>query len=529
MEKRVLLAIVLSIAVLVAYQYLFLPTMPPVNEEEVDPWAVEEEVDLINQAAIPVAPLALIPGVGIPHVERKVTIETDLYIAVLSSMGGTIESIELKKFYDKDGMPIVLKGDDLLPPLSLGADKGFQFARANFLLTRGRNIDLTAVAVDTTTLVFEYADGKHSIVRTFTFHNNSYGIDLRDEVSGLNSYWITLGNDFGIHEVADAFGVHTGPVILRGSDRMEFTAQKVVEPKSFIEGVRWIAQEDKYFFSAIVPKTQIKEARAWSKDDVAFVALKMDAGVINEYFIYAGPKERDRLREYGLGLEHMIDFGFFTIIALPLFWILKLFYSIFNNYGIAIIMLTIVVRIPFIPLINKSYKSMKKLQDVQPEMTKLREKYKKDPQKMQKEIIELYKNKKVNPLGGCLPMLLQLPVFFALYKVLLIAIELRGAPFILWITDLSVRDPIYILPIIMGATMALQMKMTPSTMDPMQQKLMMFMPIVLTILFLTFPSGLVLYWLVNNVLSIAQQFHINKKLSKGKGQVQGDNSKITKE
>ena len=515
MEKRALLAVVLSIAILIAYQYFFLPPMPPVNEENIAPGVAEKETDLIDQTATPVTPLALTPEAATPHIERKVTIETDLYTAVFTSRGGTIESIKLKKFYDKDGMPIVLKGGNLLPPLSLGADREFQFSKVNFALVRGRNIDLTVAATDTATLVFEYADKGYSIRRTYTFRNNSYGIDLRDEISGLNSYWITLGNDFGIHEVSNEFGVHTGPAILRDADKMEFTAQKVVQPKSFIERVKWIAQEDKYFFSAIVPKTQIEEAMVWQKEGYAVIAFKTGAGV-NEYLIYAGPKERDRLKKYGFGLEHMVDFGFFSIVALPLFWVLRQFYSIFNNYGTAIIMLTILVRIPFIPLINKSQKSMKKLQDIQPKMAEIREKYKKTPKKMQHELMGLYKRQKVNPLGGCLPMLLQLPVFFALYKVLLIAIELRGAPFILWITDLSARDPIYILPIIMGATMVLQMKMTPSAMDPIQQKLMLLMPVVFTFLFLTFPSGLVLYWLVNNVLSIAQQFYVNKKLSKEK-------------
>jgi YidC/Oxa1 family membrane protein insertase len=303
-------------------------------------------------------------------------------------------------------------------------------------------------------------------------------------------------------------------VILKDAERMEFTAKKLAEqPKSFKETVRWIAQEDKYFFSAIAPKGQIEEAKAWSKNGDALIAIKLPGG-INNYFVYAGPKEYDTLKKSGFGLEHIVDFGFFSILALPLFWLMKVFYNIFPNYGVSIIILTILVRIPFIPLINKGQKSMKKLQDIQPKMAEIREKYKKDPQRMQKELMELYKRHKVNPMGGCLPILLQIPVFFALYKVLLIAIELRGAPFMLWIDDLSLKDPYYILPIIMGITMVIQMKMTPSTMEPMQQKIMMLMPVVFTFLFLTFPSGLVLYWLVNNVLSIAQQWHVNRKLQK---------------
>ena len=502
MDKKMLLAIILSIAILITYQYFFVKPVPqPVPQEKTAQETVKEETKTTEAAPMPKTEVSV--------TEKEVRVESDLYTAVLTSKGGTIKDIELKKYKDKSGRPIILKGDDVLPPLAIGADEGFQFSKVNFSF-QGRDIKL-GPELKTATLVFEYSSEGYSIRRTYTFKNNDYGIDLRDEVGGLNSYWITLGKDFGIHEKDES--VHFGPVVLKDADRMEFVAKKLTEPKNFKEGVKWIAQEDKYFFSSIVPKVQIEDSKVWSKNGDALAALKLPAGVSN-YFIYAGPKEYDTLKKYGVGLEHIVDFGFFSILARPLFWLMKVFYDIFPNYGVAIIILTIIVRIPFIPLINKGQKSMKKLQDIQPRMAEIKEKYKKDPQKMQKEIMELYKKHKVNPMGGCLPMLLQIPVFFALYKVLLIAIELRGAPFMLWIKDLSVKDPYYILPIIMGATMVIQQKMTPSTMDPTQQKIMMIMPIVFTLMFLTFPSGLVLYWLVNNVLSIAQQWHMNKKLAK---------------
>ena len=196
---------------------------------------------------------------------------------------------------------------------------------------------------------------------------------------------------------------------------------------------------------------------------------------------------------------------------MPLFWVLKFFYKYLGNYGWTIILLTIITRIPFIPLMHKSQQSMKKMQAIQPMMASIKEQFKKDPQKMQKEMTALYKKHKVNPVGGCLPMLLQIPVFIALYNVLSKAIELRGAPFIFWIHDLSMKDPYYILPVVMGASMVIQQKMTPSTMDPAQAKIMMIMPIVFTFMFLSFPSGLVIYWFVNNILGIAQQLYANKK------------------
>ncbi|MCI0469366.1 MAG: membrane protein insertase YidC, partial [Nitrospirae bacterium] len=350
----------------------------------------------------------------------------------------------------------------------------------------------------------------YSIRRTYTFYKDDYRIDLKDEVSG-GAYWITLGKDFGIYEKDDS--VHFGPVVLKDTDRLEFDANKLKETKEFKEGVKWIAQEDKYFFSALIPTGKVDNVKVWSREGNTVAALRMGTGD-NNYIIYAGPKEFDRLKGLGVGLEHVIDFGFFSILAMPLFWLLKIFYNALPNYGAAIILLTIITRIPFIPLVNKGQKSMKKLQDIQPKMAEIREKYKSDPQRVQKEMMELYKKHKVNPVGGCLPMLLQIPVFFALYKVLLIAIELRGAPFMLWITDLSMKDPYYILPIVMGATMVIQQKMTPSTMDPNQQKMMMLMPVIFTFMCLSFPSGLVLYWLVNNIFGIIQQFYANAKLKK---------------
>ncbi len=506
MENRTLIAIVISIAILIGYQYFFIKTTPPAPTQTQAP--AEEQAKEESGKAPAVAPPQS-PQTEIAGEEKTVTVDNDLYTAVFTSRGGTIKSIGLKKFKDKSGDPITLKGDSVLPPLSMGADDGFQLSNANFAV-RGDNIKLSP-AVGNAALAFEYSSGGLSIRRTYTFHNDTYAIDLKDEVTGLNSYWITLGKDFGPYEGDTS--VHYGPVILKDADREEFVAKKLSEPKIFREGIRWIAQEDKYFFSAIVPKGQVEEAKVWSRDANAFVALKMKGGS-NDYMLYAGPKEHDRLKQLNHGLEYIVDFGFFSIIARPLFWVLKLFYKIFHNYGIAIIILTMLVRIPFIPLVNKGQKSMKKLQDIQPRMAEVREKYKNDPQRMQKEVMELYKKHKVNPVGGCLPMILQIPFFFALYKVLMLSIELRGAPFMFWIHDLSTKDPYYIMPVVMGITMVIQQRMTPSTMEPSQQKIMMFMPVVFTFMFLNFPSGLVLYWLVNNVLSIAQQFLVNRKLAK---------------
>lgn len=505
MDKRTLIAVVLAVVVLIGYQYfsaLFQPQKPapPPPPAETAVGSVKKEM-----------PAAVSPVAGEPSPAQDVTVETGLYAATLTSKGGTLKKFTLKTYKDKNGLGVsLLQAQGLFPPLGLGEKEDFGLAKVNFSL-KGAN--LTLKGSDSGTITFEYAAPQFSVRRTFTFYGDRYKIDLKDEVQGLPEYWLTLGSDFGIHDTKDETAPHVGPVILKDADRIELEKNKLGEPKIYKEGLKWVAQEDKYFFASIVPSGQVLEAKAWNAQDSTVVALKVKPGV-NSFIVYAGPKEYERLQELKVGLEHIIDFGFFSILARPLFWILKFFHSFMGNYGWAIVLLTIIVRIPFIPLLNKSQKAMKKMQDIQPKLTELREKHKKDPQKLQKETMEMYKKYKVNPVSGCLPMLLQIPVFFALYKVLMIAIELRGAPFMLWITDLSAKDPYYIMPIVMGITMVLQQKMTPTSLDPKMNKIMMLMPVVFTFLFLGFASGLVLYWLVNNILSIIQQFFINRKLAR---------------
>ncbi|MEW6332901.1 MAG: YidC/Oxa1 family insertase periplasmic-domain containing protein, partial [Thermodesulfobacteriota bacterium] len=231
-----------------------------------------------------------------------------------------------------------------------------------------------------------------------------------------------------------------------------------------------------------------------------------------QYSLYLGPKDYTLLKAMDIGLENAIDFGdWLKWLAMPLLIALKFLYGYVHNYGIAIIILTILIKLIFWPLGNKSYRSMKEMQKLQPKMAALREKYKDDKTKLSQESMALYKSHKVNPLGGCLPMIVQIPVFFGLYKALLYAIELRHSPLFWWIQDLSEKDPYYITPIVMGATMFIQQKMTPTGADPLQAKIMLFMPVIFTFMFLTFPSGLVIYWLFNNVISIGQQIYINRQ------------------
>lgn len=508
-DKKTLLAIGLALVVLVASQYLSTTLTPPPPQPKTEAKKEAENKGIPEPIVAPSpSPSQTTKETAQP---REVTVETGLYSAVVTSKGGTIKKFDLKKYKDNSGADVtLLNAQGLYLPLGIGINPDdFGLSTATFDI---KGSDLKLKDSQKGTVTFEYVSPQFSIKRTYTFYADKYKIDVTDEVLGLPEYTVALGSDFGIHDLKDSSAPHIGPVILKDTDRIELTAKKLSEPTTYRDGIKWVAQEDKYFFASIVPSGQTIEARAWKAQDSAVIALRNKAGV-NSFTVYAGPKDYDNLKEPGVGLEHIIDFGYFSILARPIFWIMKFFYKYIGNYGWVIVLITIITRVPFIPIINKGQKSMKRMQEIQPRLNEIKEKYKKDPQRMQKEMMEMYKKYKVNPMGGCLPMLLQIPVFFALYKVLLIAIELRGAPFMFWVTDLSAKDPYYILPIVMGITMVIQQKMTPTTADPRQAKIMMFMPVIFTFMFLNFASGLVLYWLVNNILGIIQQLYVNKKPS----------------
>ncbi len=301
------------------------------------------------------------------------------------------------------------------------------------------------------------------------------------------------------------------------------TKKRDIEPFEFSDKgeLKWFAFEGEYFTALLISPPSQTSLSLLVKGDKKNI---LKANLINApvsilpmqtikvpFQIYLGPKEIDRLKELGADAEKLVDFGWFTIVAKPLLWFLKLTNKITGNFGIDILILSILIKIIFLPLTQISMKSMKEMQKVQPEMSRLKEQYKNDKARLQQEIMLLYKRRKINPMSGCLPMLIQIPVFIALYNALQYTIEMRHAPFFFWIRDLAARDPIYITPLIMGATMVLQQKMTPSAADPTQAKMFLLMPVMFTFLFLNFPSGLVLYWLVNNVLSIAHQYYMNKK------------------
>jgi YidC/Oxa1 family membrane protein insertase len=287
----------------------------------------------------------------------------------------------------------------------------------------------------------------------------------------------------------------------------------------------WLAFVQHYFVAAWLPAEGVtREYVLEKRADGLYVgrvlvplgALAPGASTRVSVPIYAGPQEQRRLKAAAPGLDLVVDYGWLAIIAWPLFWLLEKFHEFSGNWGVAIILLTVFIKILFFPLSAASYKSMAKMKLITPRLTKIREMYGNDRQKMNQAMMELYKTEKINPLGGCFPILIQIPVFIALYWTLLAAIELRHAPFILWIHDLSALDPYFVLPILMTVTMVLQTRMNPTPPDPVQAKVMQFMPFVFSIFFFFFPAGLVLYWLVNNILSILQQWQIQRMFQRDK-------------
>jgi YidC/Oxa1 family membrane protein insertase len=527
MEKRALLAVVLSVIVLIGYQMLFIKpkldhqkiiesaksTSDHVTTEDNNSNTQKSETNLTETQKPETKPETIKTSkidisTSTSANERSLKVETPLYNAIFSTKGANIHSFVIKEFKDANGQhTTLLKKPLYMPPMSMGQTRKLELSTAVFDTASS---DVTLDKDGNGSIVFTFKSNGIDIKRTYKFYGNTYKIDLKDEIKGMDEYFITLGSSFG-YSGNTASNSHIGPVVLEEFSKRDINPAKDLDtPKYYKDNIKWAGQEDMYFVAAIVPITGIKEAIIYKENDESLVTFRSDTKT-NEYVLYAGPKKQEQLKSLNLSLENLIDFGFFSIIAKPIFWLLEFLNHYLRNYGWSIIALTIILRVPFIPLINKGQSSMKKLQKLQPLMNEIKEKFKKDPARMQKEMMELYKKHKVNPMGGCLPIVIQIPVFFALYKVLLVSIELRDAPFIFWIVDLSAKDPYYVLPLVMGATMFIQQKMTPTGMDPKQAKIMLAMPIVFTFMFLNFSSGLVLYWLCSNLLSITQQIFVNKR------------------
>lgn len=528
MEKRILLAIVLSAIILFAYTY-FVPSPKQTQKEQGSEQPVQEKAEGTSPAEK--TPID-ISGEKIKE-EKVLTVNTDLYKAVFTNRGGVLKHWELKQYWvdleKKKNVVLFDPGDKVVGsyPLSVffSDSEINKVVKEGLFNVEGSDLNLSSKTPEGS-ISFTFVEPKSSkgLKKVIRFYNDSYKIDVDITPVNINgNYTVSTGSNFGIAEWGEARMVgFVGPTTMLGTKVKKDKVAKIKGPVYYEGEVKWTAIQDKYFISALIPEDKVNKAiiKKNAENDVQ-AEIEVPDGKKISFLLFAGPKEYELLKSLNVGLDHSISFGWFIVwdlsiiawMAKGLFSILQFFYKISHNYGISIILLTFIVRVIFIPLTYKSFKSMKDLQKLQPEIQKLQKKYKDDRAELNKAMMELYKNHKVNPLGGCLPMVLQLPVFIGLYNLLAATIELRHTPFILWIKDLSVKDPYYIMPIIMGITMVVQQKMTPSTVDPTQAKIMLIMPVIFTFFFLNFPTGLVLYWLVNNVLTIAQQY-ATVKLSK---------------
>jgi YidC/Oxa1 family membrane protein insertase len=555
-QARLLIAIVLSLAVFLVWSLFYGPEKDdqqqakkveaPTPAQE-QPVAVKDqekplpaETEKIEPAQETTAPLAA------PNMARAITVDTPLYQAKISENGAAFYSFLLKNYREtvaKDSAPKqILTGEETLGVGQLGfAGKSIPgMDKSTFVA------DLTSDQLKVTDssrdIKFSWrTDDGILIVKTYTFMPDSYVVGLAVTINnGSNrviqdKFFVTLNSNAPGDKRLYAF---EGPSALINNELEEIKIKKIKEQNTFEGKINWVALQSRYFMSGIIPN-QIEDASLRlaliSEQFVSARYVQPEKQIqpgtryTYEYQLFMGPKRMEELKKVGNDLHKLINFGWFDFIAKPCVWLMNLFYSVIPNYGVAIIILTILVKLILWPLGQKSYKSMSEMKKIQPLMKEIREKYKDDKQKMNQEVMGLYRTYKINPLGGCLPMVVQLPVFFALYRMLYEAIELRHAPFFLWIDDLAAPDRLFrfdfsipfmeppygipVLTVIMGASMLLQQKMSPPMGDATQAKMMMFMPIIFTVIFINFSSGLVLYWLINNILSIAQQYYTQKKFS----------------
>ncbi|HJW26738.1 MAG TPA: membrane protein insertase YidC [Rhodocyclaceae bacterium] len=489
------------------------------------------------QAGAPAAPAAT-PAPAATAAET-VRIKTDLMEATVSTLGGDLVELDLLKYRAHENQD---KNFALLDPKH-------QYAAQSGLI--GDSLPTHRSLFHLAPGPRELADGANElkvrletstpegvkVAKVYTFKRGSYLIDVAWEIdngSGKplapHAYFQLQRDNVAPEGESRMVSTFTGPAVYTEADKYhkidfgDVAKGKATFPKAADNG--WLAMVQHYFVSAWVPpaNTQrefyVRQVDANSNTYQAGIIVPVaqvapGAKASTSVALYAGPQEQERLKAIAPGLDLVVDYGWLTLVAKPIFWALQAIHKLVGNWGWAIIILTIGIKAIFFPLSAASYKSMAKMRTLTPRLMQLKERFADDRQRLNQEMMKLYQTEKVNPLGGCLPILVQIPVFIALYWVLLGAVEMRGAPWMLWIHDLTSSDPYYILPVIMVATMLIQTKLNPTPPDPMQAKVMMFMPFMFGFMFFFFPAGLVLYWVVNNILSIAQQWQITRMIEAG--------------
>ncbi len=545
-QSRLVIAIVLSFLVLFLWEVLFVDKEAPLKQKQnleeqqtagEEPYAGKTEIINADRAAL------YKDNYSQPLQEvRKITVDTPLYSLQISEKGAVCKSFVLKNYRER------VNNDSPLKEMVSDSDNGMfrtGFAGNSLVGINDAvflaNIDSDSIQINSQPyeLSFSWISPEGVVVdKTFSFFPETYIIGLNVTVKNGSDRTIkdnlTLSLANSLSEEISRYGFE-GPSAYINNKLEQIKIKKIKDKNVYTGQFKWIALETRYFISSIMPKGQeeasmrlILEENNILENQYVQPVCTINPGTQRryEYNLFMGPKSVKILKTVGHDLDKAIYFGMFDIIAKPCLWLMNFIYEFIPNYGIAIIMLTVFTKLILWPLGTKSYRSMNEMKKIQPLMTEIREKYKGDKKKMNEEMMSLYKVYKINPMGGCLPMIVQIPVFFALYRMLYEAIELRHAPFFGWINDLSAPDRLFnfgfsipfmeppygipVLTIIMGGTMFLQQKMSPPPGDPAQAKMMMFLPIIFTVIFINFSSGLVLYWLVNNILSIAQQHYISK-------------------
>jgi YidC/Oxa1 family membrane protein insertase len=496
-------------------------------------------------AAVPAAGAP--PAATTPVASQTIEVRTDLFVADIDTVGGVVSRVALDKHRDAQ--------DSSKPYLALQRNAERTFVAQAGMIGDGMPNHRTAYEVvpgpralaagaDQLQVKLQAtAANGDKVVQTLTFHRGSYVIDVAFEVTNAGAAPIRPEAYFQLMRDTKHVGVQSsmapasfvGPVVYNEQDKFKKVDfgeidKEAADPSRKPAFTRvadngWVGMIEHYFVAAWLPPAD--------KVSRQFYTTKLDNGLytagvryadgtvppggtgVVQSKLYVGPQDQDALAKLAPGLDLVVDYGIFTIIAAPLFWLLKWLHSLIGNWGWAIIVMTVMIKGAFFPLNAASARSMGKMKIVAPKMKALQEQYANDKQQLQVKMMELYRQEKINPLGGCLPILVQIPVFIALYWVLLSAVELRHAPWIGWIHDLSAPDPWFILPVIYAVTAYLQVKLSPTPIsDPVQAKVMQFMPVAFSIMFLFFPAGLVLYWLVNNLLQIAQQWQMNRMLER---------------
>ena len=545
--QRLILFVIFSFSALFLWEAWQREHRPPVPQVATPTTATPAGIDAPTPSA---ATPGAVPGgaTATGAAGEKISIKTDLYTAVVDTLGGAITDVALSAHRDTQ--------DETKPYRLLQKNAERTFVAQSGLLGEGWPNHRTLwqplpgprellPAVDKLELKLQTtASNGDKVVQTQTFHRGSYVIDVAYDITNVGNApvapfaYFQLTRDTKSQSVQSSMApaAFVGPVIYNEADKfkkIDFAeldkiaadpSRKLPFTKNGDNG--WVGMIEHYFVAAWLPPDEPKTPRE-------FYAKKLDnglyaAGVIVQappippggtgemkVPLYVGPQEQDTLKSLAKGLDLVVDYGIFTVIAAPLFWLLKWLHGLVHNWGWAIVLLTIIIKSVFYPLNHASARSMAKMKVIAPKLKALQEQYANDKQQLQMKMMEMYRTEKINPLGGCLPILVQIPVFLALYWVLLSAVELRHAPWVGWIRDLSAPDPYFVLPVIYAITAYLQVKLSPTPIqDPVQAKVMQIMPIAFSVMFIFFPSGLVLYWLINNSIQIFQQWHMNRVLTR---------------